>query len=72
MEEAVRIVKEWNKKNIHTLEDYVEEKSFEVAQKARKGSVLEIAKNLLKENVSLDIIVKTTGLSKKQIEALKN
>lgn len=76
MEEAVRIVKEWNKKNIHTLEDYVEEKSIEVAQKAeekaRKKSALEVAKKMLNDKLDIKTIIKYTGLTKKQIEALKN
>ncbi|MGM9879525.1 MAG: hypothetical protein ACI31R_05855 [Bacilli bacterium] len=33
---------------------------------------IEIARNLLDNNVSIDIIMKSTGLSKKQVEELSN
>ena len=33
---------------------------------------IEIAKNLLQSNVDISIILKSTGLSKEQIEELKN
>ena len=46
-----------------------------MSQGLEQGSVnekYEIAKNLLDNNVSIDIIIKSTGLSKEKIEELKN
>ena len=39
--------------------------------KGRKEEQKEIAKKLLEENVDIEIIVKTTGLTREQIEELK-
>ena len=37
-----------------------------------KEKAIEIAKNLLKENVDINIIAKSTGLTKKDIQILRN
>ena len=39
--------------------------------KGEKNKSLEIAKNLLKQNIAIDIISKATGLSSEEIESLK-
>ena len=36
-----------------------------------KEKTIEIAKNLIKEDIDINIIAKTTGLSKQKIEMLK-
>ena len=41
-------------------------------EEGSKEKSIEIAKNMLEENVSLDKIVKYTGLSIEEIEKLKN
>ena len=41
-------------------------------KKGKTEGKIEVAKNLLKNNVSIEIIVKSTGLTKKEIEALKD
>ena len=41
-----------------------------IAKGIEKGKV-EVAKNLIKNNVSIEIIMKSTGLTKEQIEQLK-
>ena len=40
-------------------------------EEGRKENKLEIAKNMLKENMSIDIISRVTGLSEKEVEELK-
>jgi predicted transposase/invertase (TIGR01784 family) len=40
-------------------------------EKGRKDEKIEIAKHLLKNNVPLDVIASSTGLTIKEIEALK-
>jgi len=47
-----------------------EEKAKELEEKA-KNQKIEIAKNLLKNNVNIDIIITSTGLNKKEIEMLE-
>ena len=39
---------------------------------ARLEGIEEVAKNLLKENIDINIISKTTGLSKQELEDIKN
>ena len=43
----------------------------EAREKGIEQEKIEIAKELLNNNVSLDIIMKSTGLSKEEIEKLK-
>ena len=40
-------------------------------EEGREEEKLEIAENLLKRNVDIDVIVESTGLSKEKIEDLK-
>ncbi len=40
-------------------------------EKGKKEEKIEIARNLLKQNIDIDVITISTGLSKKEIEELK-
>lgn len=40
-------------------------------EEGKKEANMEIARKLLKENVSIDVIIKTTGITEKQIEILR-
>ena len=40
--------------------------------RAKKEKAVEIAKNLLKIGINIEIIIKSTGLTKEEIETLKN
>ena len=40
-------------------------------KKCKKKANMETARKLLKENVSIDVIIKTTGITEKQIEILR-
>ena len=48
-----------------------EEGKEEGREEGREKEKLEIAENLLKRNVDIDIIVESTGLSKEEVENLK-
>ena len=48
-----------------------EEGIKEGREEGREKEKLEIAENLLKRNVDIDVIVESTGLSKEKIENLK-
>ena len=39
-------------------------------KKGEKEKAIEIARNLLKENIPIEIIVKTTGLTKEELEKI--
>jgi predicted transposase/invertase (TIGR01784 family) len=52
-------------------EEVKEEAREEGAKKSEEKTKKEIAKNLLLANVDIEIIIKTTGLSKEEIENLK-
>ena len=40
-------------------------------KEGKEEANMETARKLLKENVSIDVIIKTTGITKEQIETLK-
>ena len=40
-------------------------------EEGKKEANMETARKLLKENVSIDVIIKTTGITKEQIEILR-
>ena len=52
-------------------EEGKEEGIKEGREEGREKEKLEIAENLLKRNVDIDIIVESTGLSKEEVENLK-
>ena len=68
---------EWNEKIMTNKqikiahEQGIEEGIEEGMKEGAKQEKIEIAKNLLKENVEIDIIISATGLSKEEIEKLK-
>jgi len=43
---------------------------YNAKQKGIRENKIETAKNMLKENISIDIISKVTGLTKEEIEKL--
>ena len=59
---------EENEKLIKTL---ISEAKTDGEQIGQKKTNLSVAKKLLKQKVSLDIIMNATGLSRKELEALK-
>ena len=72
------IIHEWQKEKMDAL---VKHNEMEGAKKEGKNigfeegsnnKAKEIAKNLLKENIDIQIISKTTGLAKEDIQALEN
>ncbi len=75
MEEAIRFVKRWTEESSKDgFERYVREKCFEAEEKGENKGIqkrnIEIARNLLSLEISVDDIMKVTGLSKKEIEKL--
>ena len=72
MENSIRVVNEWLEEGYRNgLNNYIEEKEFEAEEKGElKGSMeasKNIARNMLQEGISLDKVIKTTGLTKNQI-----
>lgn len=79
MDDIHKFVEEWNaKSNEGAFERYLEKEKQEAANKAaikaekngREEGALEIAKNLLSLNISIEDITKATGLTEKQIRKL--
>ena len=58
---------EENEKLIKTLASEAKTEGIKIGQKENN---LKVAKNLIKQGVTLDIIMNATGLSKKELEAL--
>ena len=54
-------------RDMNAIQDYGYDKGFE---KGSKNKSIEIAKNMLKENLDINLIIKLTGLSKEEIEKL--
>ena len=53
----------------YDLEEFQKEENYELGMKAKS---IEIAKKLLKLNVDIDIIIKSTSLTLDEIEEIKN
>ncbi len=53
------------------LEEGIQQGIKEGIQQGEKEKAIKIAKNLLKQNISIEIVVKCTGLTKEEIEKLK-
>ena len=52
--------------------EYAQDEGFKHGEaKGKKEQKIEIAKNMLKENSSIEFISKVTGLSREEIETLK-
>ena len=76
------ILHEWQKDKFDALVKYneIEDAKKEGIEKGKaegkaegiKEKTIEIAKNMLKENIDLDTIFRVTGLTKKDIQALRN
>jgi predicted transposase/invertase (TIGR01784 family) len=59
----------------HWKEEGIEKgikKGIEIEKSRSEATIITIAKNLLKSGLSIDVIAESTGLSKSQIEDLKN
>ena len=72
------ILHEWQKDKFDALVKYneIEDAKKEGIEKGKaegtKEKTIEIAKNMLKENIDLDTIFRVTGLTKKDIQTLRN
>ena len=55
----------------YAKEEGIKEGKKEGLLKGKKEANMETARKLLKENVSIDVIIKTTGITEKQIEILR-
>ncbi len=66
-----RIKYEVEKAQIEATKRGMEKGMKEGMEKGEKKQKQEIAKNMLKENIDVDIIIKCTGLTKEEIESLK-
>ncbi len=55
----------------NSLDSAKEEGVIEGIEKGIEKGKVEVAKNLIENNVSIEIIMKSTGLTKEQIERLK-
>ena len=55
----------------NSLDSAKEEGVIEGIEKGIEKGKVEVAKNLIENNVSIEIIMKSTGLTKEQIEQLK-
>lgn len=56
--------------NLHYQASIAETMKFEAEERVRKSERVEVAKQLKKNGVSIEIIIKSTGLSKEEIEEL--
>ena len=71
------ILHEWEKEKMDELtklaykEDGLEEGFADGVKHGKMDAIIEVAKSLLKENISLDVISKCTGLSLEKIEKIK-
>lgn len=59
--------RKWSDNYMTVMQEYAQE----YAKEAKLEQKIEIARNLLFENIDLDIVVKCTGLSKSQLEQIK-
>ena len=66
MENSIRVVKEWLGRK-SGYETYLEEKEWEAKEEGSKETSLTIAKNMLDDGMSINKIIKLTGLTKNQI-----
>lgn len=66
-DEIVNIRKEGRKVDMCEFLDKIENRGVE---KGEETATLQIAKKLKEDNVDIEVIVKATGLTKEQIEAL--
>ena len=64
------ILSEWEKEKMDELKELARLKDAE--DKGIEKSKLDIAKNMLESNMSIDMISKFTGLSTEEIENLRN
>ena len=71
------VLHEWEKEKLDALVEYEkisnaqEEGKIEGKIEGKKEEKIEIAKNMLAENIDIETITKVTGLTKEEIEELK-
>ena len=74
-DEKIRRIAELKEKYIRDEQaslEYAKEEGMKVGiEEGRNERNLEVAKNLLKQNIAIDIISKATGLTLEEIEKLK-
>lgn len=58
------------KTHIYTWDDYVREQKAQAKYEGKEETILEVAKSMLIDDVSIKTIMKYTGLSKEEIENL--
>ncbi len=72
MDAIIEYVREWNlESSKNGLERYIEEKAEENFVAGENKKSFDIAKNLLNLEISVDKIMKATGLTRKQILNLR-
>ena len=72
MDDIIEYVREWNlESSKNGLERYIEEKAEENFVAGENKKSFDIAKNLLNLEISVDKIMKATGLTRKQILNLR-
>ena len=63
------VLHEWEKEKLDALVEY--EKISNAQEEGKIEEKIEIAKNMLADNIPVDTIIKYTGLTKKEIEELE-
>ncbi len=72
MDAIIEYVREWNlESSKNGLERYMKEHDEELKEETKTSNSLDIAKNLLNLEISVDKIMKATGLTRKEILSLK-
>lgn len=74
MQDSIDYLKWYHENLDHGYQDIIDEEVYEARKEERKETTkktkLNIAKNMLKDNLSIEAIKKFTGLSEKQIKRL--
>ena len=71
MERRTELVEALQQNTKEVTEKVTEEVTQKVTEQVKKQSQIETAKKMLKENLSLDLICKITGLSKEEVGNIK-
>ena len=73
LENSIRVVQEWYKETSkNALKDALAEERYYGERDGEKRNKIETAKEMLKDDVSINTIMKYTKLSKKEILSLRN
>ena len=72
MEQALDFMESFlNDENIRDVYDKINDVKEEAMEEGKRENAIETAKSMLKDNMSIKMISKYTGLSKQEIEALR-